>query len=329
MPQESNFSTFHAQNATNPYIYVQGKACFLFDINFNSTQYLYVAHILTSIVNAAFSPMAIAGNAVVIFTVVKTPSLHSPSNVFICCLAVSDFTVGLLAQPLFVVHKVGEILHRFEMYCTTRMLLESIGNITTGASVLTMAGATIERSLALYLHLRYNELVTVRRVLLAAASFWIFLIALVVLRVFFIRPDVYNTISVTIISSCLLSTYLAYTKIWRCVRQHERRIDVHTMSTQIEGNVDNSRSVLHYKKSTIAMISVVGVFTACFLPLMCVSIAHRVRGYTIPVRTAYLVVSTIAFLNSSVNPFVYFWRMKALRQAMKTVVKKRLCRKVF
>ena len=331
MQVESNISNSLALNLSTPPFYAQEETCFLFDVNFNSTQYLYITHILTSVINIVFSSTAIAGNAIVIYAVRKTSSLHTPSNTFICCLAISDLTVGLLAQPCFVVHKIGEILRRFEMYCITRILLESLGSITAGASVLTMAGATIERYLALYLHLRYNEIVTIRRVLFAVTCFWIFLIALAAFRVFLMRPEVYSTILVTMISLCLLSTYLAYAKILQCVRSHERRINVKVVSSslQIEEKSGRLRSILRYKKSTVAMIFVVGVFTVCYLPMLCVKLAQRVRGYTVPVKTAYLFASTIAFFNSSVNPVVYCWRIKTLRHVMKAVLKERLCKGRF
>ena len=258
----------------------------------------------------------------------EIPSAPLPSNVFICCLGISDFTVGLLTQPCFVIHKIGEILHWLGMYCATRMVLESLGNITSGASVLTMAGANIERCLALFFHLRYDEFVIVRRVLFSVACFWIFLIALALFRVFLIRPEVYNTIFIALLSLCLLSTYLAYANILRCVRQHERRINTEliVMRSKIEEKAAPLRNILRYKKSTINMIIIVGVFTACFQPLLCVKLAHKVLGYTVPVKALYVVASTIVLLNSSLNPLVYFWRMKTMRIAVKTVFKDRLCK---
>ena len=302
----------------------------MFDVNFNSTRFLYVTHILTSIINSLLSVTAIAWNATVIFTVWKNPSLQSPSNVFICCLAGSDLMVGLLAQPCFILHKIGEIFHRLEMYCITRMLLEFVAHITTGGSVFTMAAAGLDTWLAIYLHLRYNAIVTVRRVLFIIACFWIFLIALAVLRVFLIRPNVYNTILITLLSLCLLSTYFACVKVFKCVRQHERRIHATGVSLgQTEGRGGRLMSLLQCKKSTISIFLIVGIFTVCFLPLLCVSFVHQISGYTVNVKIAYAFVSTLAFMNSSINPLVYCWRMKTFRKAVKTTVKDRLCKRLL
>lgn len=251
--------------------------------------------------------------------------LHTPSNVFICCLAFSDLTVGLLAQPCFVIHKIGEISQRFDMYCTTRILLESLGNVTAGASVLTMSGMALERCLALFFPLRYNKIVTTRRVLFAVASFWIVFIVLAAFRIFLIPPDIYNNILIAITSLCLLSTYLAYIKILQCVRKHEGRIEVIKSNLQIEQKTGHVGNMKRYKKSTVAMIFVVGFFTACYLPFLCVKLAQKVWGYSTQVKTAYLYATTIAFLNSSLNPFVYCWRINSLRHAVKKVLKEKLC----
>lgn len=325
-----NFSNSSSYGSTTPSIH-EKEGCFLLHVNLDSAQYLYVAHILTSIINIASSPTAVAGNFIVIFSVWKTPSLHTPSNVFICCLAFSDLTVGLLAQPFFVIHKIGEILRRFDMYCTTRILLESLGNVTAGASVLTMTGIAVERWLALFLHLRYNEIVTARRVLFAVACFWIVLVVLAAFRIFFMPPAIYSNILIAVISLSLLSTYLAYIKILQCVRKHEHRIEIVEIeitrsSLHIEQKTGNTRNMKRYKKSTVAMIIVVGLFTACYLPFLCVKLALKVWGYTTPVKTAYLYATTIALLNSSLNPLVYCWRINTLRHAMKKVLKEKLCK---
>lgn len=140
---------------------------------------------------------------------------------------------------------------------------------------------------------------------------------------------IYNTISIAVISLSLLCTYLAYIRILRCVRQHERRIGIAIVGAQTEEKTGRLRNLLRYKKSTVTMMIVVGIFTACFSPFVCVRLAHKVWGYTVPVKTAYLYASTIAFLNSSLNPLVYCWRINSLRQAMKTVLKERLCKRGF
>lgn len=296
--------------------------CFLLDMNFNSTKSLFTAHILTSVINSISSFTAVAGNAAVFLAVWKTPALQTPSNVFLCCLAFSDLTVGLVAQPCFVIHKIGELLHSFNMYCATRILTESLGYITAGTSVLTMTGIAIERYLALYLHLRYQEIITTKRILIAASLIWIFFILLAASRFWIANDSVFNNISIPLIFSSLIFTFLAYTKVLKYVRQHESQIKEQNLNTACPDICPTNyrmAKIKRYKKSTLTMVYIVGIFIVCYIPFLSVKIVHKFKGYTVSVKTAYLYASTIVFLNSSFNPVFYCWRITDIRRAVKEV----------
>ena len=300
--------------------------CFLLDVNFDFTQSLYLAHILTCIINAISCLTAISGNAIVIFAVWRSPSLHSPSNIFLCCLALSDFAVGLVAQPCFVAHKIGELFHSFGMYCITRALTESLGYVTSGTSALTMTGIAVERYLALHLHLRYKEIVTIRRIIVAVAFFWVFFIALVASRLWIADDNAFNNITISVVFLNFTLTFIAYMKVLKCVKHHERRISHHNIS-QADLFSRNYRlgNILRYKKSTFTMIFIVGIFVACYIPFLCVKAVYKVEGYTSTVKTAYLYSSTAIFLNSSFNPVVYCWRITDIRTAVKETLSSFLC----
>ena len=295
--------------------------CSVLDLNFQSTEHLFVAHVLTSILNAVSSLTAIIGNALVILAVWQNPALQTPSNVFLCCLAFSDFTVGLIAQPCFVIHKIGEMYHSsFSMYCTTRILLESAGYITAGASVLTMTGIAIERYLALYLHLRYRLIITTKRILIAASLIWIVFILLSASRFWIANESIFNNIATATIFSSLVFTCLAYMKVLKYVRRHENQIkDQNRDSPRPEFSGVNYRisRLKCYKKSTLTMVCIVGIFIVCYIPFLSVKMVQKIKGYTVAVKTASLYASTIVFLNSSFNPMVYCWRITNMRKAVK------------
>ena len=292
--------------------------CLFLDVNYNSTEFLFIGHILTSIFNSVLSFTAVAGNAVVIFVVWKTSALHTPSNVFLCCLALSDITVGLIAQPCFVIHKIGELLHNYSMYCTTRILTESLGYITAGTSVLTMTFIAIERYLALYLHLRYREIVTTKRILIAASCAWVFMVLLAASRFWIANDSVFNNIATPVIACSLIITFLAYMGVIKYVRRHENQIhDQNASNAENYPTSARSLRVKRYKKSTLTMVYIVGIFVLCYIPFLCVKIVHKIEGYTTSIKTAYLYTTTIVFLNSSLNPMVYCWRITDIRKAVK------------
>ena len=294
--------------------------CLFLDANYNSTQYLFIGHIVTSVLNSVSSLTAVAGNAVVILVVWKTPALHTPSNVFLCCLAISDLTVGLIAQPLFVIHKIGELLQNHSMYCTTRILTESVGYITAGTSVLIMTGIAIERYLALYLHLRYKQIITTKRILVAAFCLWVFFVLLAASRFWIANENIFNNISIPVIGCSLVFTFLAYMKVLKYVRRHENQIHDQNASNPDRYPASNRLlGIRRYRKSTLTMAYIVGIFVLCYIPFLCVKLAHTIEGYTVSVKTAYVYATTVVFLNSSFNPVVYCWRITDIRRAVKGI----------
>ena len=58
--------------------------------------------IVNCVLNAPLMLTSITGNALALAAILRTPSLRSPSNVFLCSLALSDLLVGLIVQPVFI-----------------------------------------------------------------------------------------------------------------------------------------------------------------------------------------------------------------------------------
>ena len=211
-----------------------------------------------------------------ILVVWKTRELHTPSNVLLSCLALSDLTVGLIAQPSFVIHKIGELNNSLSMYCTTRILTESLGCITAGTSVLTMTGISIERYLALSLHLGYRAIVTTKRILIAASCVWIFFILISASRFWIANDVIFNMISLPVIFSSLVFTLLAYVRILKCVRRHERQISDQNNLPESSRSVNCQVLKINcYKKSTLTMVYIVGIFVFCYIPFLINNDLHK------------------------------------------------------
>ena len=112
---------------------------------------------------------------------------HSASFVLLFCLAAADLLVGLLCQPVFVAYQIAELTDNFSAYCILRMIQNISGWITSGVSFETLSGISVDRLLALTLHLRYNIVVTVQRILQAVFVFCIVSVTVVMLK-FWISP---------------------------------------------------------------------------------------------------------------------------------------------
>ncbi|XP_078348545.1 olfactory receptor 51A7-like [Oculina patagonica] len=121
---------------------------------------LYSSYILNCVFNAFSSFTAIMLNILTIHAMRKTPSLSKPLKTLLLSLAVSDLGVGLLVQPLYIALLVSEDNHTCAMYAGSFIIIWFFAI----ASFLGILAITVDRFLAIHFHLRYQEIVTYKRV---------------------------------------------------------------------------------------------------------------------------------------------------------------------
>ena len=296
------------------------KTCFFLESNLNKTEDVFITNIVTCVLNFVLSLITCVGNFFILFAIRKTQDLHSPSFILLGCLTASDLLVGLICQPFFAAFKVAELVENFSAYCTLRMFQSTSGWITSGVSFLTLAAVSIDRLLALTLHLRYNTMVTVRRAFQVICFLWIFSITVVMLR-FWINNDRYwlffpIAISILTFFVITLSTF----KIFQIVRRHQRQIsEQHTAVSYLQSNTVN---VYKCRKSAVTVLYVHGLFLIFYLPFCVIMIMEISLGFTTTVNIAYDYVGTAVFMNSFLNPLVYCWRIGEIRRAVKNILRR-------
>lgn len=262
-----------------------------------------------------FSLLTVSGNYIILRAIWKTRELHSPSFILLFCLAAADLLVGLICQPFFVAYQIAELTDNFSAYCILRMIQNISGWITTGVSFGTLSGVSIDRPLALTLHLRYNTIVTVQRIVRAVSVFWILSIAVVMVR-FWIRPWIIFPFAVVVAS--FVVTTLSTLKIFQIIRRHQRQITQQQQSVQSS----TTNAMIKCRKSVVTVLYVYGLFVLLYLPFCATMFVEAVTGYTLTVKIAYDYVTTAVFINSFLNPIVYCWRIGEIRRAVKNLLRK-------
>ena len=100
--------------------------------------------IISFVVNAPLMLISILGNALVLAAIIRTPSIRStPHMIMLCSLAVSDFLVGLIAQPIYIAEqltKTGSI------YLVWKITASSFSLV----SLMAITAITVDRFLALH-----------------------------------------------------------------------------------------------------------------------------------------------------------------------------------
>ena len=288
--------------------------CFILSVNLEQAQDTEITNILTCIINSVFCLTAIMGNSVILHVIRKTPQFHSPPFAFLFGLAASDLVVGLICRPFFVAFMVAELGSNFATYCTLRMIQRLSSWTTSGVSLLILSGVSVDRLLALTLHLRYNTVATVPCDFQTTVCLWIFAIIVVISRFWMSK---WIIVPAVILLLSFLVTTLSTLKVFQIARRHQRQITQQQQS--VEGNVVN---FLKCKKSAVTVLYVYALFLMFYFPLCVTMLVDSFIGYTRTVKIAYDYTTTVVFFNSSLNPLVYCWRIQSIRRTVKIVIQK-------
>ena len=271
--------------------------------------------------NAVFGLTAITFNIVTILALRKPLTIPRAVKTLLMSLAVSDLGVGLLVQPLYVTYLVMQIQENtqtrsFEIISN---LFGKIGNFFTYASFFGVVALAIDRFLAIHLYLRYQELVTHKRVVAVMISTWI-LSAIVMLLLGWISSDVVTIIFLTVDGVCYLTTALFYFKIYSAVRYHTNQMQV--LEEQLaQNNGGDMENAARERKAAVDTFCVFLVFLICYLPNMCVWIIQTSTGPSTVLRHFGLHSNTLMLLNSSLNPMIYCWKMRPVRHAIMEILR--------
>ena len=271
-------------------------------------------------VNIPLSITAFLGNVLIIVALRKVSSLHPPSKLLLGCLASTDLCVGLISQPLYVTALMIPKHSDLCFYIVTYFrLITSIGAIFCGVSLLTLTAISVDRLLALLLGLRYRQVVTLRRVWGFVVLFWFSSIAVAI--IFFYNARICFVIICIAVIFCIVTTTLCYTKIYLRLRQHQTQVQDHVSQAQPnEGGV--SLNLMRYKKTVSSTLWIQMTFLVCYLPFGIALGIPTITGVGNPsTGLALSITLLLLFFNSSLNPLLYCWKMREVRQAVKTTIR--------
>ncbi|XP_031551425.1 trace amine-associated receptor 7h-like [Actinia tenebrosa] len=293
------------------------SSCPFVQSNLLYLDYLREVYIVNCILNAIFSLVAVFFNGVIFVSIRRTPSLHDPSHLLISILACTDLGVGLIEQPIYVLNKAAELNRLGKISCVTGAMTNMLAGLLAGMSFLTMTFISIDRFLALHLHLRYKAIVT--KSLVLKATFVSFISFSLCVSFYPWLPSVPVYGGITIIIICLMVSTILYCRIYKIVRKHHLQI---RNSAPKQQRHESERIVLKkYWKSVVGFVVVHLVMVLCYLPYAIALGMRAVSGITKEYKLILNVTTTIIYLNSSMNPLVFCWRIREVRNAVVKTLK--------
>ena len=119
-------------------------------------------------------------------------------------------------------------------------------------------------------------------------------------------------IFVIIMSICIITATSLSVKLYLTLRRHINHIQVPQEPQNDQGEI-----VLRKRKSAMASLFVYLVFIVCYLPHICsLFIIATISEQRNDVQLLWLYTLTLSFLNSTLNPLIYSWKMKQIRNTV-------------
>ena len=270
-----------------------------------------VSDIVVCVMNVLLSLVAVFANILILYALYKASSLHSPSKAMLCSLALSDLGVGAIVQPLFVAYRWAQIKGTLPNLCIAGIVSHIEGSHLSAVSFLTMTAISLDRLLALSLRLRYQSIVTLKRVFILLLLIWLFGGSWASLWI--TNQRIYSLISIVFIPICFLITLFSYMKIFFCLRRQAIRLRTHAQPSTTFNGGGASPSQIRYRKSVINMFYLFCAFILSYLPYLSHKILVGILGWRTSMSVLFSFGLTFVYGNSSLNPVIYCWRITEVK----------------
>ena len=260
---------------------------------------------------------AILGNFLILVALRKESSLHPPSKLLYRNLATTDLLVGLVTHPFSVTYRISSIYKQWNLcrYARSAGYLSSYA--LCGVSLLTMTTISVDRLLALLLGLRYKRIVTLKRTYIIVAAVWVS--SGVAALCYILNKLIVFWFLYIIVPLCLVISIAAYTKIFHTLRYNKARV-------QQQSSQPNSLNILRYRKAVHSALSVQLALVVCYAPYIIVeSVTARRKTLSSHIVVIRGTVVALLYFNSTLNPFLYCWKISEVRKAVKQTIRQSLC----
>ncbi|XP_028249840.1 trace amine-associated receptor 6-like [Parambassis ranga] len=275
---------------------------------------------------STMSVLTVTLNLLVIISVSHFRRLHTPTNLLLLSLAVSDFTVGLVVLPSEIMRTtacwfLGEFMCSFSIYVNT---------VTVGSSVGNMVMISADRYVAICDPLHYPSRLTLTRVKTCISLCWL---CLAFYCSIYVKDDLRKDTHTSCYGECVfaidyitgitdlvlnfivpVSTIIVlYLRVFVVAVSQARAMRSHItgVSLQQSGTVTSKKSEL---KAARTLGVLVVVFLTCFCPYYCAALS----GANSPTTMAFLLC--LLFSNSCMNPVIYALFYPWFRKCVKHIV---------
>ncbi|XP_051958218.1 pyroglutamylated RF-amide peptide receptor-like [Xyrauchen texanus] len=275
--------------------------------------------------------LALVGNSLVVYIVVRKRAIRTATNIFICSLAVSDLLITFFCIPFTLLQNISSEWLGGVLVCKTVPFVQTTAIVT---GILTMTCIAIERYQGIVYPLKLKRQYTPKGAYKMLGLVWIAAVMVGSPMLFvqqlevkydflydhhhvccqerwhsLVHRQVYATfIMVALFLLPLVAMLLLYSRIGIELWIHKRVGDSSVLSTMNHREINKISR--RKKRAVKMMIAIVLLFTVCWAPF---HVVHMLFEYNdleknyneVTVNMIIAVVQAIGFSNSFNNPIVY------------------------
>ena len=283
----------------------------------NVTARVHDELIVLLVLNTFLFITAFLGNTLILVALHKESSLHPPSKLLLRSLAITDLLVGIIVEPLYVAYLMSVKSKRWYICYNVYVALFIASYILCAVSLLVLTAISVDRLLALWLGLRYRQVVTLRRAYITVIVMWV--LPIVATTSYIWNPQLLSLLLYIHLSLCLSIIIFSYMKIFFMLRHYQIQVTV----AQEQPRQAIPLNIARYRKAVYSALWVQVILFICYLPFGITQALTDLKSvrFSSSVYLAKTFSFTFVFLNSALNPLLYCWKIKEVRQAVRDAIR--------
>ncbi|KAL9988205.1 hypothetical protein ACROYT_G002621 [Oculina patagonica] len=264
-----------------------------------------------ALINIPLAVAALLANIAILIALRKTTSVQPLTKLLFRNLACTDLCVGLVSQPMFIFHLMVVSRGRWDLCPYT----EKFGYIPSvalgGVTLCTVTAISVDRLLVLLKGMSYKQVATLARVRFLVVMIWISSVCTGVSFLWNIR--IFFAVSCIGITNCLAISTFCYTKIFLILRRQQERVNDNGGQQPKKSSMTEKK----YKQSVFTALLIHFTLIACYLPYTTVKTITTFAVITPNLLIVEAFLASLVYLNSTLNPVLYCWRIKEVRYRIK------------
>lgn len=298
--------------------HTEGESQRVFEVLCSTGSTAEISYQLTGLLvfNVIMIFITTVGNTLILVALNKVSSLHPSSKLLLRNLAATDLCVGVIAQPLYIGYVALLLMENWKICRHALVASFAVGSILGAVSLPTLTAISVDRLLALLLKQSYRQVVTLRRTKVLVFNLWV--LAAIATAMYFLNYDLALQGTIILVSLYLATSIFSYVWIFFALRHHQSRVQ---NVIQRQSSQTTPVNIARYKKAASSALWLQFVLVACYLPYGVVVAMWAHTGLPSVVFLVAQCAITLVYLNSSLNPLIYCWKIKELRQVVKQTVR--------